>query len=193
MRHCPNCDSAVPAEATHCPFCGAPLAAHAAPPSPAAHQVPVVPPRAPHGPHYTSAYPASAAEGLTTGQYLGFLLLFAIPIIGWFFLFYFSFSKRVLPVHKNLARAVLLKGCMMLVILLVVLVILLSALFPLFQEIFSTEAPSYYPEEMPFPEDFNPFYDEFYDGFSDDFFERFFQEYDTVPQEVNPPRVHFRT
>lgn len=193
MHHCPNCDSAVPAEAAHCPFCGAPLAAHAAPPSPAAHQVPAVASPTLRGPRYTSAYPASAAEGLSMGQYLGFLLLFAIPFIGWFFLLYFSFSKRVLPVHKNLARAVLLKGCLTLVVLLLALVLLLSALFPLFQEIFSTEAPSYYPEEMPFPDRSSPFYDEFYDGFSDDFSERFFQEDDAVPQEINPPRVHFRT
>ena len=193
MRHCPNCDSAVPEGAGHCPYCGAPLASHAAPPSPALHQLPTVPGPVHRGPHYTAAYPESAAEGLTTGQYFGFLILFAIPVIGWFFLFYFSFSKRVLPAYQHLARALLLKGCMTLVILLLILVILLSASFPLFQELLMMESPSYYPEEMPYPEDFAPFYDEFYDGFSDEFFERFFQEFDTLPEEVNPPRVHFNT
>ncbi len=176
MRHCPNCGSALPPDVSNCPYCGAPCACHAAPPSPAGAQenasaAPETNTRT-YTPHYARERSVCPDGGLTTAQYFWSLILFAVPIIGWFFLFYWAFGSHVETPRQRLARAVLIKTCVWLVVGAVALVALVVGFFSFLDDI--TDAWYGYggPHSGPFSEYYDdPFGMPYYDPDDNYFYE----------------------
>ena len=168
MRYCPNCGSAVPPTADHCPWCGGPCPVHIVPPSPATHHAQAPHAAPPAGPRYAPAETQCADGGLTTAQYFWSLLLFAIPVLGWIFLFCWAFGSHVTPARKRLARAVLLKGCVVLLAVLIALTAFLSFFFRVILPELAYHLFPYdgtmggYPDGLyEFPQDMDRFFEEF--------------------------------
>ena len=156
MRNCPNCGRALPPNARQCPLCGAPIACHAAPPSPAAgwqsrRKAP------PSGPRYRPAETAEADGGLTTAQYFWTILLFSIPVAGLVFVLYWAFSGTAQPCRKRLARAWLIRAGVILAGILLVLAILAIIAAAVLAHM-AYLPPEHFTPYMPAPD---PFYDEF--------------------------------
>ena len=156
MHTCPNCGRALPPDARQCPLCGAPIACHAAPPSPAQAFHPRT--AAAPGPRYSPARTTEADGGLTTSQYFWSLVLFSIPLVGWFFLFYWAFSAGTQPQRRRLARAYLMRTGIFLAVLLVLLAIVMIVTAAILgQALYYQQYESFTPY-MPGPD---PFYEEF--------------------------------
>lgn len=103
MRYCKNCGLLLPFDAAQCPECGAPV-----PP-------PAQPAAAPDGPRYEAApaapaKPSRAEEAfcpLSLPATIGYLLLFAIPVVGFILTLVWSLGGTRRPALRQLAQAYL--------------------------------------------------------------------------------------
>ncbi|MGI5878595.1 MAG: zinc ribbon domain-containing protein [Christensenellales bacterium] len=141
--HCENCGKELPAGMRFCPSCGTrisqdspapppppPPAGESAPPrqygstagTPPAQSLPMQPPPA-QG--YGAPPPRhdDLSAPLRTGQYIGMLLLLAIPIVNIVMLFVWAFSSDVNLNRRNYARAILILMAISLGIMFVVLIV----------------------------------------------------------------------
>lgn len=99
--NCPKCGAPVESGTPFCPNCGTSLSAPAAAPT----QQPVI--------SIPMAYKPISPWG-----YIGYSLLYAIPVIGFIFLLVFTFSKKNLN-RRNYARSY---WCGLLIVLILVLI-----------------------------------------------------------------------
>ncbi len=186
MRHCPNCGNTLPPDVSNCPYCGAPCASHEVPPSPAAAQATGSAASAEenstqrtYGPRYAPERSVCPDGGLTTAQYFWSLILFAIPVVGWIFLFYWAFGSHVEAPRKRLARAALMKGCVWLVTFAIAIIIFAVAFFRALDDL----ADAWYGYEYPEHDPFSDYYDAPFnlpDPNSDDWF--YFEDPDFTPE-----------
>ncbi|MDR0906740.1 MAG: zinc ribbon domain-containing protein [Oscillospiraceae bacterium] len=107
MAICTECGANVPDEIKFCTECGKPMtaAAPAAPPPPATAPAPAPQP-APQ-PVYAPVAAAPSYPAIGTGGYIGMMILFAIPVIGWLACIIMSFAAKN-PNRKHYARATLI-------------------------------------------------------------------------------------
>lgn len=139
--NCPNCGKSNPDDARFCDGCGSNLVAapqqNSAPPPPP----PPPPPVQNFQPQYQQPYqqpggyvPVNNNSPLTTGQFIGMLILTGIPIVGFILLLVWAFSSDTNANKKSYARAALI-----LMIIGAVLAIIFSvALGSLFSSIFDS-------------------------------------------------------
>ncbi len=157
MRHCPNCGNTLPPDVSNCPYCGAPCAHRQVPPSPSAIQTITSAAsytarntQHTYGPRYAPEQTVCPDGGLTTAQYFWSLILFAVPVIGWIFLFYWAFGSHVEAPRKRLARAALIKSCVLLVTFAIAIIPLAIAFFRALYNQADTWYDHAYPEYDPF-------------------------------------------
>ncbi|MGN0975287.1 MAG: zinc-ribbon domain-containing protein [Gemmiger sp.] len=147
MEFCIYCGAMLPDGAARCPACGREPAA-AMPPSgvpqtpqsdgspdvPAGDSAPtVIRPEgsAPLPPTNGTPRYSPPPQELSTGGYLGSLLLFMIPVVGLILMLVWSFSANVKPERKKLARAYLIRTAIVAaagLVLVLILSVLLSTL-----------------------------------------------------------------
>lgn len=174
MRYCPNCGISLPQHASHCPNCGAPIGRSAVHSSAAdtpqqdallsvsQNRKETAPPRKTL---YKAAPDVCPDGGLSTSQYFWSLVLFAIPVIGWVFLFYWAFGRNIPAARKRLAKAYLLRGCVLLLSVTLLLATLVTIVIAMVHEVMYQNYMSEFPGHMPAPD---PYYD--YYGKFDPFF-----------------------
>jgi len=125
MPFCTECGTSVPDNVKLCTKCGKPVSTAGPVPAAADAAVPTLeaspPPVAPSPPpvyappsHNPPPYqaPAGAPPGspyavMTTGGYVGLMILFALPVVGWLICVVMAFAAGNLN-RRNFARAVLI-------------------------------------------------------------------------------------
>ena len=148
---CPNCGKQNPDDAKFCESCGSTLSAAAAPkaepvappPQPpiqpplAQYSAPPPPPPAYQAPprqqnYYQQPPPAYNAAGntapMSVGSYIGTMILFAIPLVGFILMLVWAFGSNVNQNKKNLSRAYLIMMLIGIVLAIVLSVLAGSAL-----------------------------------------------------------------
>jgi hypothetical protein len=160
MSICRKCGNVLPQNAAVCPYCGTPAALQQPPcpnPQRPAPQAPGCPPQASYPvqqPPYTAPQPpvpqgacppppcsavyppltpAEPDGGLSTAQYFWMLVLFALPIIGLVFMFYWAFGKDAAPARRRLSRAFLIKTAVTLGIAVVTIGLWAALFFSVFR------------------------------------------------------------
>ncbi len=134
---CPKCGHKNPEGAKFCENCGTTFAPQAAPPAQAqaAYTPPPAPPVAPPPPApapqqaYAYQQPVTPAPSvldspMSVGQYIGTIILFGIPIVGFILMLVWAFSSEVNKNKKNFALANLI-----LIVIGIVLSIVLTVVF----------------------------------------------------------------
>lgn len=133
---CPKCGHKNPEGAKFCESCGASFAPDAPPPA-QAQAVPTPPPAPVAAPPPPAPAPAPVAyqqpvapapdvlyPPMSVGQYLGTIILFGIPVVGFILMLVWGFSSDVNKNKKNFALAHLI-----LIVIGIVLTIVLTVVF----------------------------------------------------------------
>lgn len=102
---CKACGSEIAANAVVCPKCGAAAGMGGNQAAPGAGYVPQRPQYAP--PTYQGANQSSV---VSVGQWIGTMIITAIPLVGFIMLLVWAFSGDTNPSKKNYARAALILG-----------------------------------------------------------------------------------
>lgn len=108
---CQSCGATLEPGAQFCKSCGAPVATAASAASQPVYQAapPVYQQPAAGYAHGTQSAPIMpGSEPLTVGQYLGMMLLGAIPLVGFIMYLIWAFGSEVNINRKNYSRAVLI-------------------------------------------------------------------------------------
>ena len=146
---CPTCGKQNPDDAKFCESCGGPLNGAEAPKAPSqqpgpSQQTQYAPPPPPPPPQsYAYQQPAAYAPvnndaPMSIGQYLGTIILFGIPIVGFILMLVWAFGSQVNTNKKNLSRAMLILA----LIGIVLGIVLSGSLIALFANLF--DSMSYY-------------------------------------------------
>lgn len=141
---CPNCGKQNPDDAKFCESCGSTLSAAAAPKAASASAPPAPPPQPPPAQYnapppqayqspprqqyYQQPPPAYNAAGntapMSVGQYIGTIILFMIPLVGFILMLVWAFGSDVNLNKKNFSRAYLI---MMLIGIVLAIVLSIAA------------------------------------------------------------------
>ena len=103
---CPSCGGTIDPNSPFCPTCGRQVPERAASTAPQYRQQGPV--YAPQPVYQAIPQNANVAPVLSLGNYLGMMLLAAIPTVGFILLLVWAFSSGENPNKKNYARAALL-------------------------------------------------------------------------------------
>jgi hypothetical protein len=143
---CPSCGKQNPDDAKFCESCGGSLSVADAPqkaqPSNPVHAYAPPPPPPPPPPPQPQSYayqqpsyaPVNNDAPMSVGQYLGTIILFGIPIVGFILMLVWAFGSSVNTNKKNYSRAMLILA----VIGIVLGIIMSGTLIALFANLFDS-------------------------------------------------------